>query len=74
MNKSKRMVKFLGTEGSAPWSVRNRQDDVRHNLAIDRAGGLGDARRVARDKERVRRTAEACAAFEGTSAACDSEE
>jgi hypothetical protein len=52
------------------WTERNRSDRDRERAAINRAGGLGDARRVARDKERVRRSRDACAAFEGTSAAC----
>ncbi len=52
------------------WSERRAQDRVNHNLAMDKAGGLGAARRVARDKERVRRSLKMCAFFEGTSAAC----
>ncbi len=52
------------------YSQRRSQARVSHNLAMDKAGGLGDARRVARDKERVRRRLKMCAVFEGTSAAC----
>jgi hypothetical protein len=52
------------------YAERRNWDRVSHNLAMDRAGGLGDARRVARDKDRVRRRLKMCAVFEGTSAAC----
>lgn len=52
------------------WAQKRDRDRVNHNVQMDRAGGFGDARRVARDKDRARRSLKTCAFFEGTSAAC----